>query len=80
MDKSGQKITLCKIQFNLSACKKQSKNEICSFSDTARDFFYFFQAFGMRLNLKSSVNILDSSRHNTKSRFKHMRNISTTFL
>ena len=56
MDKSDHKITLCKIKFNLGACKKLSKNEISSLSDTARDFFYFIQAFGMRLNLKSFVN------------------------
>ena len=57
MDKSDQKITLCKIKFNLGACKKLSKNEISSLSDTARDFLYFIQAFGMRLNLKSFINI-----------------------
>ena len=57
MDKSDQKITLCKIKFNLGACKKLSKNEISSLSDTSRDFFYFIQAFGTRLDLKSFVNI-----------------------
>ena len=57
MDKSNQKITLCKIKFNLGACKKLSKNENSSLSDTARDFLNFIQAFGMRLNLKSFVNI-----------------------
>ena len=57
MDKSDQKITLCKIKFNLGACKKLSRNEINSLSDTARDFFYFIQAFGIKLKLKSFVNI-----------------------
>ena len=57
MDKSDQKITLCKIKFNLGACKKLSKNEISSLSDASRDFFYFIQAFGTRLDLKSFVNI-----------------------
>ena len=57
IDKSDQKITLCKIKFNLGACKKLSKNEINSLSDTARDFFYFIQAFGIKLKLKSFVNI-----------------------
>ena len=57
IDKSDQKITLCKIKFNLGACKKLSKNEINSASDTARDFFYFIQAFGIKLKLKSFVNI-----------------------
>ena len=57
MDKSDQKITLCKIKFNLGACKKLSRYEINSLSDTARDFFYFIQAFGIKLKLKSFVNI-----------------------
>ena len=57
IDKSDQKIALCKIKFNLSACKKLSKNEIDSLSDTARDFFYFIQAFGIKLKLYSFVNI-----------------------
>ena len=42
MDKSDHKITLCKIKFNLGACKKLSKNEISSLSDTASDFFLFY--------------------------------------
>ena len=57
MDKSDQKITLCKIKFNLGACKKLSRYEINSLSDTAREFFYFIQAFGIKLKLKSFVNI-----------------------
>ena len=57
IDKSDQKITLCKIKFNLGACKKLSKNEINSLSDTARDFLNFIQAFGIKLKLKSFVNI-----------------------
>ena len=56
IDKSDQKITLCKIKFNLGACKKLSKNEINSLSDTARDIFYFIQAFGIKLKLKRFVN------------------------
>ena len=57
MNRTDQKITLCKIKFNLGACKKLSKKEIDSLSDTARDFFYFVQAFGIKLKLKSFVNI-----------------------
>ena len=34
-----------------------SKEEIHSLSDTARDFFYFIQAFGIKLKLRSFVNI-----------------------
>ena len=57
MDKTDQKITLCKIKFNLGACKELSEKEIDSLSDTARNFFYFIQAFGIKLKLRSFVNI-----------------------
>ena len=57
MNRTDQKITLCKIKFNLGACKELSKEEIDSLSDTARDFFYFIQAFGIKLKLRSFVNI-----------------------
>ena len=57
MDRSDNKITLCKIKFNLGACKQLSEDEILSLSDTARNFFYFVQAFGNRLKLRSFVNI-----------------------
>ena len=57
MNRTDQKITLCKIKFNLGACKKLSTKEIDSLSDNARDFFYFVQAFGIKLMLKSFVNI-----------------------
>ena len=57
MNGTDQKITLCKIKFNLGACKELSKEEIDSLSDTARDFFYFVQAFGIKFKLRSFVNI-----------------------
>ena len=57
MDKTDQKISLCKIKFNLGACKQLSREEIDSLSDTARDFFYFVQAFGIKLKPRSFVNI-----------------------
>ena len=57
MDRSDNKITLCKIKFNLGACKQLSEDEILSLSDTARDFFYFVQAFGNKLKLRSFLNI-----------------------
>ena len=57
MNKTDQKITLCKIKFNLGTCKELSKEEIDSLSDTARDSFYFVQAFGIKLKLRSFVNI-----------------------
>ena len=36
--------------------KKLSKEEIDSLSETARNFFYFINAFGIRLKLRSFVN------------------------
>ena len=57
INKTDQKITLCKIKFNLGACKHLSKKGIDSLGDNARDFFYFIQAFGIRLKLKRFVNI-----------------------
>ena len=57
MNRTDQKITLCKIKFNLGACKELSKKEIDSLTNTARDFFYFVQVFGIKLKLRSFVNI-----------------------
>ena len=45
MDRSDKKITLCKIKFNLGACKQLSEDEVLSLSDTARTFFYVIEAF-----------------------------------
>ena len=56
-DRTDNKITLSKIKFNLGACKQLPKDEILSLSDTARNFFYFVQAFGNKLKLRSFVNI-----------------------
>ena len=57
MDRTDNKITLCKVRFNLGACKQLSKDKILSLSDTARNFFYFIQAFGNKLKVRSFVNI-----------------------
>ena len=39
--RNDQKLTLCKIKFNLGACKYLSKKKkLDSLSDTARDFFF----------------------------------------
>ena len=46
-NRTDKKITLCKIKFNLGVCKELSKEEIDSLSETARNFFYFVQAFGI---------------------------------
>ena len=57
MDRTDNKITLCKVKFNLSACKNLTENEINSLSETARNFFYFIQAFGIKPKLRGFVNI-----------------------
>ena len=57
MDRADDKITLCKIKFNLGACKHLTKDEIDSLRNTARKFFYFIQAFGIKLKLRSFANI-----------------------
>ena len=57
MNRSDDKITLCKIKFNPGACKELTKEEIDSLSETAGTFFYFIQAFGIKLKLRSFVNI-----------------------
>ena len=41
MDRTDDKITLCKVKFNLGTCKDLTEDEIMSLSDTARQFFLF---------------------------------------
>lgn len=57
MTKPDQKITLCKVKFNLGACRDLAKDEIDSLGNTARNFFQFVQAFGIDLRLRNFVNI-----------------------
>ena len=57
MTRTDSKITLCNIQFNLSAYKNLSKRELDALSDTANDFFRFIPAFGNKLKLRNFVNI-----------------------
>ena len=57
MDRTDDKITLCKIKFNRGACKHLTEDEINSLSEIARNFFYFIQAFGIKLKRRSFVNI-----------------------
>ena len=40
MTRTDNKVTSCKIRFNLGACKKLSEEEIESLSNTARNFFH----------------------------------------
>ena len=53
MTRTDNKITFCKIRFNLGACKMLSKKEIDSLKDTARNFFRFILAFGIKLKLRN---------------------------
>ena len=57
MSRTDNKITLCRIQFNLNACKNLLKVELDSLSDTATNFFHFIQAFGIKFKLRNFVNI-----------------------
>ena len=50
MTRTDNKITLCKIQFNLNACKNLSKSELDVLSDTASNFFRFIQALATSSN------------------------------
>ena len=57
MTRTHNKITLCKIKFNLNACKNLSNKEPDSLSETVITFFHFIQAFGKKVNLRNFVNI-----------------------
>ena len=57
MTRTDNKTTLCKMRFNINACKNLSKGELDSLSDTAVNVFYFIQTFGITLKLRNFVNI-----------------------
>ena len=57
MTRTDQKLTLCKVKFNLAACRDLTEKEIDLLSDTARNLFQFVQAFGIKLKLRGFVNI-----------------------
>ena len=57
MTRIDNKITLCKIRFNLNVCKNLSVKELGDLSDTASIFFHFIQAFDNKLKLHDFVNI-----------------------
>ena len=57
MRQTDDKITLVNIKFSMQTCKKLTSKEIENLSDTARDFFYFIQAFGNFLKVKDTLNI-----------------------
>ena len=63
MTRTDNKISLCKVRFNLGACKSLSEEEVNSLSDTARNFFRFVQAFQIKLKLRNFVNIWNSNEN-----------------
>ena len=44
MTRTDNKITVCKIQFDLNACENLSKTELDPLSDTAANFFQLLAA------------------------------------
>ena len=54
--RNDQKLTLCKIKFNLGACKYLSKKKKKIHLVIPLETFFFVQGFGIKLKLKSFVN------------------------
>ena len=50
LTRTGNKITLVNIKFNLNDCKNLSKKELNNLSDTARDFLILFNLSEASLN------------------------------
>lgn len=65
MTRTGNKITLVKIKFSINACKKISKREIDSSSDTARGFFTLFNHLE-KLKVRDFVDIQGNGRPNSR--------------
>ena len=59
MNRTDKKITLCKIKFNLSACKELSKKEIDSLSETARNLFLFCSSVRNKIKTSKLCQYLD---------------------
>ena len=57
MTRTGNKIALVNIRFNLNACRNFSKKELDALIDTASNFFHFIQFFGNKLKLRDFVNV-----------------------
>ena len=61
MTRTDIKITLCKIQFNLNACKNLSKKELDSLSETV-NFFSFYPSFWKQAQITQFCKYLDGRR------------------
>ena len=72
MNRTDQKITLCKIKFNLRACKKLSKEEIDL-------LFLFCPSVWNKVKAEKLCQYMDGWRQNTGLRLCHRQNISALF-
>ena len=59
INKTDQKITLCKIKFDLGACKEFSEKEIDPLSNTTRDFFLFYSSVRNKIKAEKFCQYLD---------------------
>ena len=80
MDRSDNKITLCKIKFNMRAYKKLSQEEIHSLSETARNFFLLYSCFWNKTKAEEFCTRLDGRGQHAKFRLRYLRNISNILL
>ena len=59
VNRTDKKITLCKIKFNLSACKELPKKEIDLLSETVRNFFLFRSSVRNKIKTSKLCQYLD---------------------
>ena len=80
LTRTDNKITLVKIKFSLNSCKNLSKKELNNSSDTVRDFFYFLQSFGDKLELRDFCKYVGSRRPYPRPEQCRLRYFSNIFL
>ena len=68
MDRTDDKITLCKIKFNLGAYKHLTEDEIKYLSNTARNFFLFHSGFWNKIKTEKLSKYLDGRRQAARFR------------
>ena len=78
MDRTDDKIILCKIKFNLDACKHMTEDGINSLSDTARSFFY--SSFWNKIKTEKLCKYMDRRRQIAGFRLEHMWYLSNILL
>ena len=62
MDRTDNKITVCKICFNLGASKILSQDEVDSLSDKARNIFLIYSSFWNQAQTAKFCKYLDGWR------------------